>query len=86
MDLVTFCLMVLLMIPSAVELSLIISVACCGWTISVRVVLSASIYLELQNNASHSASAADDIILLMMVNMTIISPFGQLLSLFAPSM
>ena len=41
----TFFKMVHLMIPFAVELSVIVSVVCCVWPISVRFVLSASIYL-----------------------------------------
>ena len=82
----TFCLMVPFMMTSAVKLSVIISVFFCGWPISLRVVLSASIYLALQKNAPHSASSADDIKLRMMVSMTIIAPFGRLLSLMAPPM
>ena len=42
-----FSLMVTLMMPSAVELSVMISVACCGWPISLRVVLIALSSLEL---------------------------------------
>ena len=61
MDLVRFCLMVTLMIPSVIELYVMISVACCGWPIYFRVVLSASNYLALYNNSPHSASA-DDVI------------------------
>ena len=38
----TFCLVVPFMIPYAVEFSVMISVASCGWPISFRVVLSAS--------------------------------------------
>ena len=86
MDLVRFCLMVSLMMPSDVDLSVMISVACCVWPISPRVVLSASISLESYNNAPHSASADDDIMLHMMVDMTIIDPFGWLLSSFVPPM
>ena len=80
MDLVRFCLMVTLMIPSVIESYVMISVACCGWPIYFRVVLSASNYLALYNNSPHSASADDVITLLMMVDMTIIAPFGRLIS------
>ena len=79
---VRFCLMVPLMMPSAVELSVMISVAYCGCPISFRVVLSALSSLEFQNNSPHSASAANEFALRTMVNMTIIAPFSWLLSSF----
>ena len=78
--------MVPLMMQSSVELYVIISVACFGFPISLRFVLIVSIYLTLYNNTPHSASAADDITLCMMVKMTIIDPFGRLLSSFVPLM
>ena len=78
--------MVPIMITSAVELSVIIMVACCGWSISFRVVLSASSSLTLYYNASHSASAENGMTLQMMVDMTTIDQFGRLISSFAPPM
>ena len=74
------------MIPYAVEFSMMISVVCYGWPISFRVIQNASSSLELYNNTPHSTSTTDDITLVMMVDMTIIDPFGQILSLFAPTM
>ena len=79
MALVSFCFIVPLIITSAVELSVTISVDYCGCHISIRIVLSASSYLALYNNSLHSASAADNIMLLMIVDMAIISPFGWLI-------
>ena len=70
------------MIPSAVEFSMMVSVACCGFPIYVRVVLCASSYFSFYNNAPHYASSTDDITLQMMVDMTIIDPFFQLLFFF----
>ena len=85
-DSVSLCLMILFMIPYAIELSLIISVAGCGSTMSLSVILSASNYLELYNNAPHYAFADNDIMIQMIVNMTIIVPIGQLRSLVASPM
>ena len=47
MDLVGFLKMVNIMIPHAIDFSVIILVEGFGWKISFRVVLSASNYLEL---------------------------------------
>ena len=78
MALVLFCFIVPFMISYTVEFSVIISVADCGWPSSFVVALSASNYLALYNNAPHSASASDNITLEMIVDMTIIAPFGRL--------
>ena len=86
MAFVCFCFMVPIMMPYSVELSVMISVACCGCPIYPRVVLIASSSLALYNNAPQSASATDDITLRMMVEMTIIDPFGWVLSSFVPPM
>ena len=86
MSLVSFCLIVPRIMPSSVEFSVVISVAFYGWPVSLRVALSASSSLELYNNDPHSVSAADDINFRVMVDMTTIAPFGQLISAFAPPM
>ena len=83
-----FCLyffIVPLMMLSAVELSVMVSVACCMCPISLSVFLIALSYLALYNNAPHYASAADEITLRMLVEMTIIALFGRLLSSLVPS-
>ena len=86
MAFVHFCLMVPPMMPSAVEISVMIPVACCGCPISLMFVLIASSSLAFYNNSPHSASAANIIMLRIMVEMTIMALFGWLLSSFVPLM
>jgi hypothetical protein len=60
MDLEPFLWMVLLMIPSDVELSVFISVASCGWPISVSIVRMTVPVLVLKNTTPNLASATED--------------------------
>ena len=59
-DLDRCCLMLLLAIPQAVELSVCTRVAGCGHPISSNVVHSISARLQFSNNAPISASDADE--------------------------
>ncbi len=58
-DLDLLCLMVLLVIPAAVELSVLMGVGGCGCPISSKIVLSIITSCPFTNNAPISASAAD---------------------------
>jgi hypothetical protein len=60
MALQSFCWAVLFMIPSAIELPVLSSVASCRWTISERVVRRTMIYFVLTNTAPNSASLMEE--------------------------
>jgi hypothetical protein len=72
----------LLITPSAVELSVCIGVRGCGWPISVSICRRYTASLAFKNNAPNSASAADDITAFIMVAMVKTAPlFGGLSTL-----
>ena len=74
----SFCCILLLMIPSQVELSTCIGVAVCGCLIYSNVVLNTMACLDFIKISAHSSPEADDITFLIICDMVRIY---QLLSL-----
>ena len=68
-DLIFLGIIVLWVIPCALELSTVMFVGGCGWPISFNVIRGGMTSRELKNMAASSASEADTIIYLIMKEM-----------------
>ena len=75
-DLERLCLMVLLVMPEAVELSILMGVGGCGCPISARMVLNIITSCPFTNSAPISASAADAMTFFIIAQTACTGPFS----------